>query len=297
MKRKIAVLINPVAGKGKSVEILPFLKGVFDKNKDLIEASFSISKNKKDIGILTKNYVLQGYTEFIAVGGDGTLFDLINGLDLDEKHSFKIAMIPLGTGNDFVKSLGKNIEIDSIIKNILTNKTRLVDVGKVNDSYFMNSCTFGIDGPITQKTEQYKKVLPGKAAYLMSTIVTAMKYKSSKIKVTIDSEVIEKKILTLAVCNGNYIGGGMEICPYAKPDDQLLDICLIESVNPLKILKEVKKIYSGDLNTIDEVHYYKGRNVTVESLEGFVLINADGNIIGTDPASVSIHNKQIEVYN
>ena len=203
----------------------------------------------------------------------------------------------MGTGNDFVKSLGEVKEIDWILNRVIDNVTQKVDIGLVNGSYFLNSCTFGIDGPITQKTEKNKKRFPGKSAYFVSTLSTALTYKSSKMRITIDNQIIEKNILMVAVCNGQYIGGGMKICPEAKVNDRLLEICLIEKVSPFKIIKEINKIYSGKLNEIDEVHYFRGENIKIESLENFALINADGNIIGTDPASISLHENQIEVFN
>lgn len=297
MKRKIAVIINPVAGKGKAIDALPILKQKFETLKEEIEVSYSVSKNKKNIEELTKVYLKEGFNEFLAIGGDGTLFELINGLDLSQNKNIKIGMVPMGTGNDFVKSLGEVKEIDWILNRVIDNVTQKVDIGLVNGSYFLNSCTFGIDGPITQKTEKNKKRFPGKSAYFVSTLSTALTYKSSKMRITIDNQIIEKNILMVAVCNGQYIGGGMKICPEAKVNDRLLEICLIEKVSPFKIIKEINKIYSGKLNEIDEVHYFRGENIKIESLENFALINADGNIIGTDPASISLHENQIEVFN
>ncbi len=299
MNRKIAVLINPVAGKGKAIETLPLILEMFEPYKGEIELSIHVSKYKSDITTLTKMCIEKSIYEFIALGGDGTLFELVNGLPEDSTvlKQIKIALLPLGTGNDFVKAVSDKREISEILKRVIENKTQSIDFGTVNQHKFINSCSFGIDGPIIQKTEKLKDKVSGSAAYMMSTLSTALHYKAPMMRITIDDTVIEKEILLLAIGNGKYIGGGMKIFPDSDLTDDLLEVCVVEKVSPLKFLKEFKKIYKGRLNEIKEVHYYKAKNIRVEAINGVTFINADGNLIGTDPADISVGKEQINIFN
>lgn len=299
MKRKIAVLINPVAGKGKAIESLPKIKEFFEPYSEDIDLIIKVSKCKNDLTLLTKECIENGIYDFLALGGDGTLFEIINGIPCDDKILDKvgIGLLPLGSGNDFVKSFKSRHSMNMILQNVLDNKKIKVDCGRVNDYKFINSCTFGIDGPIIQKTDQLKDKINGKAAYMMSTISTALHYKAPVMKITIDGLIIEKPILLLAIGNGRYIGGGMDIFPESKIDDGVLEVCLVENVSVLKFVKEFKKIYAGKLNEIKEVHYYKAKEVKIETITGMAFINADGNLVGTDPAIITLSNAQINFYN
>lgn len=299
MKRKIAVLINPVAGKGKAIEALPKIKSFFEPHSETIELIIKVSKCKNDLTVLTRECIEQGVYDFIALGGDGTLFEVINGIPNEDDilGQVGIALLPLGSGNDFVKAFKSRHSMDMILQNVLDHKKIKVDCGCVNEFKFINSCTFGIDGPIIQKTDQLKDKMNGKAAYMMSTLSTALHYKAPVMKITIDDVIIEKPILLLAIGNGRYIGGGMDIFPDSRYDDGILEVCLVENVSIMKFLKEFKKIYAGRLNEIDEVHYYKAKEVKIETITGMAFINADGNLVGTDPAKISLCKTQINFYN
>lgn len=299
MKRRIAILINPVAGKGKAIESLPKIKSFFEPYSDEIELIIKVSKCKNDLMVLTKECIEQDIFDFIALGGDGTLFEVINGIPSEDEiiEKVSIALLPLGSGNDFVKSFRSRHSLDMILQNVIDNKKIKVDCGRVNEFKFINSCTFGIDGPIIQKTDQLKDKLNGKAAYMMSTLSTALHYKAPVMKVTIDNLTIEKPILLLAIGNGRFIGGGMDVFPDSKYDDGILDVCMVEDVSLLKFLKEFKKIYAGKLSEINEVHYFKAKEVKIETITGMAFINADGNLVGTDPAQISLSKTQINFYN
>lgn len=299
MRRKIAVLINPVAGKGKAIETLPVIYEFFEPYKNEIELIVKVSKYKFDITRLTEDCIKKEIFDFIALGGDGTLFELVNGIPNDEDIISKVgvALLPLGSGNDFVKSFDKNSDIMEILKNVRDKKSTKVDCGIVNDHRFINSCTFGIDGPIIQKTDKLKNKMSGPMAYMIATLSTALHYKAPMMRIKIDDKIIEKETLLLAVGNGQYIGGGMKIFPESKFDDGLLDVCLVENVSKVKFMKEFKKIYEGRLNEIDEVHYFKAKSISIETLSNFALINADGNLIGTDPATIKLYNNKLNFYN
>jgi YegS/Rv2252/BmrU family lipid kinase len=302
-KRKIAVIINPVAGRGKTIEALPQIKAFFNNHLDKIDPLYMISQQKGDVTKKAFECYQQGYKAFVVVGGDGTVSELINGfsdtLQKDspsEENLIKVAIIPLGTGNDFVKVISGKKEISQILEDVLEDRGQVVDIGIVNGFVFLNVCSCGIDGPIIYDTEKFKKVIPGHFSYMVSTIKAGMTFKADEVNVQVDDVLFENKMLLIAVGNGKYIGGGMNVCPTAKLDDGLLEVCMIENVGKLKFAKEMGKIYSGRLGELNEVTYQKGTKIRIETKNQPYYINADGNIIGKTPAEIQILPKRLFIY-
>ncbi len=293
LKRKILFIINPVAGHGKTIEMLPIIKNKMSSVSDIIDYDIQVSKNVGDISEIVKDSFATGVSEFVAVGGDGSLSEMINGLTFPCDNIPSIAILPLGSGNDFVKNTIEKKEIDQIFESIIQNKKTLIDVGKVNDYYFINVCSFGIDGPIIKDTDKLKKIMPGQLSYLTSTIKGGITFKPSLVDVKVDGEIYTGKMILIAIGNGKYIGGGMNICPEAKYDDGLLEVCLVNNVSKLKFIRKISKIYSGQLNEIEEVSYIKGKEIYIEVQGHQYLINADGNLLGQTPARISIIEKAV----
>ncbi len=292
-KRKLLFIINPVAGNGKTIEILPEIKSKFQLYSDIIEYKIVLSKYEGDVTQLAKDHYIDGYREFVAVGGDGTLSELINAFDLPIAQIPTIGIIPMGTGNDFVKNTNNLKNKDLILDSIINNKKLLIDVGKVNETNFINICSFGIDGPIIEDTNKFKKILPGQAAYLTSTLKASLKFKASDVEVKAEDQIYKGKMMLIAVGNGKYFGGGMKVCPDAELDDGLLELCMVTNVSKLKFMKEISKIYSGRLNELKEVIYIKTKSVEINIPQKQYWINADGNLIGKTPAKISIIPKSI----
>jgi YegS/Rv2252/BmrU family lipid kinase len=294
--RNILIIINPVAGKGRTIEIMPKIKEKLDPLKNEIEYKLILSNYAGEISEITKRHYDLGYREFIAVGGDGTLSELINGLDFAKLESVKIGIIPLGTGNDFVKNFSEKNDVNLVLDAVIHDQTKTVDMGIVNSHMFINVCSFGIDGPIIKDTEKYKKIFPGKFSYLFSTLKAGITFKPKKVKVQIDDQIYKGQMILVAVGNGKYFGGGMKVCPDALLTDGLFDICLVKDVSKAKFMKEISKVYSGRLGEVNEVTYSKGRFIRIEVEDGQYLINVDGNLVGTTPVEISIIENAVRVF-
>jgi len=294
--RKILLIVNPVAGNGHTLNKLPEVKSYFNTHADRVSLSIKISRFKNDISMTARDYYDKGYREFLVMGGDGTISELINGLAHVRDSSIKIGIFPHGTGNDFVKSLYGKFQINSFLKSIIEDKTKLIDIGEVNNHYFINSCTFGIDGPIIRQTDLLKKKIPGSLAYYFSTVKEGIIFKAKPVKINIDGITIEGKKILVAICNGKYIGGGMKIAPNAKLNSSDFTICIISNVNKGKFVRHIKKVYNGSLNEMQEVSYYNGKQITIEVLNGKYDINVDGNLVDETPAKISIIQDAIKVF-
>lgn len=296
VKRNILFIINPVAGKGKTIEILPVINKILKPHESTIHFEVQISKNKGDISELVKRYYSAGYLEFVAVGGDGSLSELINGFEFPLKTMPTIGILPLGTGNDFVKNLNEKNDVDEMLKTIINNDKMCIDIGRVNNFNFINVCSFGIDGPIIRDTDKMKKVFPGQSAYLISTLKAGLTFKPNQVKVTADGQEYKGHMILIAVGNGKYIGGGMNICPEAKLTDGLFELCMVSDVSKLKFMKEISKVYSGRLSELKEVTYVKAKHVKIEVTGKQYLINVDGNLLGSTPANLDMIEHAINIF-
>ncbi len=292
-KRKLLFIINPIAGNGKTIELLPMIKDKMKEVEDQIEYQVHVSNNIGDITATVQKYFANGFEEFVGIGGDGSLSEIINGFKFPCDRIPSIGMLPMGTGNDFVKNMRDKKDFDQIFNAIIGNHKILIDVGIVNKFNFINVCSFGIDGPIIKDMEKYKKILPGQASYLFSTLKAGISFKANTVKVIADNQVFDGKMLLIAVGNGKYFGGGMNICPDADLSDGLLEVCLVRNVSKLKFIKEISKIYSGRLNELKEVIYLKAQNISIHVESTDYLINADGNLMGNTPAALSLCPKGV----
>lgn len=294
-ERKIVFIINPVAGRGNTIKLFPIIKEKLDEMEN-IKYSIQVSRYKGNITEIVKSYLMDGYEEFIGVGGDGTLSEMINGIEYNDTKKIRVGIIPSGTGNDFVRCFDRPIDLDSILSRIKNEDTISIDIGKVNDFYFINVCSFGIDGPIIEDTEKLKKIIHGPLAYFLSTIKSGLFFKANRVFIKVDDQEIDKPLLLIAVGNGKYIGGGMNVCPDASPQDGCFDICMVNSVSKKVFIKELAKIYKGKLDELNEVNYLRGKEIELYDDKNQYHINADGNLVGKTPVKISMIKSAVEFY-
>jgi len=285
--RKIKFIINPVAGDGSSKKMIKIIHDKMATRK--IPYSISISGYKGEIEELAREAASQDYTDVVAVGGDGTVMEAFNGI---YDKNIALGIIPSGTGNDFAKMFNLSHDFEEDLNRILIGNIEWIDVGKVNDTHFLNIAGLGIDSSILEKTEKLKKKIKGPMAYLISTFLVLAKYKCEEITINIDGCEIKKNAYLVAIGNGNFYGGGMKITPEASLSDGLLDIVIIHKIPKIKFARLFKKVYSGDHIFEDVVENYKGKKISITASPD-VKINVDGNLIGQGSCEITIEeNKQ-----
>lgn len=292
MMRKFLFIINPVAGNGRGkdqIQVINQYMSALDH-----DYSLKISSRIGNVTELTAWGCSCGFTDIITVGGDGTFIEAVNGMDLEA--DVQLGLIPSGTGNDFARVLGMPKDINSCLDIIIRGQAKLVDVGQVNHQRFINACCMGIDGEIILDTDRIKDKIKGTTAYVLSTLKALTVYKAKKVLIRIDDKEMTREIILVAIGNGKYIGGGMMVTPDAEIDDGLLDICIVNKLNKAKLLMLFPSIFKGSHVSIKPtVEMYRGKSIHVEAIEDRLLINADGNLIGTTPASISINGNKIKI--
>ena len=267
-------IVNPVAGKGKTLNCIPQIENFFKNNK----ASYCIEVTERpghSISIV-KNHLHESESRVYSVGGDGTLNEILNGMI---GRIGSLGIIPKGSGNDFIKSLGVSYKSGDIMERTIKGREIPVDIGRVNGRYFINIASVGFDAEVAHNAVKYKKLpfIPGSLAYILSTIITAIRKKNNLLEIKIDDQLIKTNILLVAIANGKYYGGGVMPAPEASLDDGMFDICLVEDMPVRKILRFLPKYINGQHKDIDGVHFFRSRNVSIRSNTDIVM-NIDGEI-------------------
>ena len=277
-------IVNPAAGHGLAEKTyLPQILS-FCKDSEL-EYEIHRSLNKQEIGTYIKQRAAVGDDiRFYAIGGDGTLCDVVNGAM--GFPNAEVAVLPSGTGNDFIKSVGIPNDPRRALDILLTCAPQPTDTGEVNGEFFLNVCGTGFDVTVLDYAEAEKAKHRGLTPYLLGLVKANFHYRSVRLKITDETGVTEGRFLVCSVANGRFIGGGIPICPAADPSDGLLDLVLVRHVPRRRIPLYLPGLMMGrDLNFRITTH----RRVRSVTFEGEKLrVNIDGEIRTMDGAEFRI---------
>ena len=234
-----------------------------------------------------------GYRYLVAVGGDGTVNEVANGiLHSTGASNTTLGVVSTGTGSDFARSVGIPRHYVSACSCLTSWRRSLIDVGVVEyrskgqslQRFFVNAAGIGFDAAVVKATERLPKYFGGTIPYLAGLLRTLLGYRNKSIVLRIGDKVEASRILSVTVSNGGYFGGGMHVAPEASLNDNLLDVVVIGDVGKFDLLKSLPMIYKGTHGNHPKVSIEKASNIAVESSEP-VLVHADGELLGEGPAS------------
>ena len=236
------------------------------------------------------------------VGGDGSVNEVANGVA--EAANVDIAVVPRGTGWDFSRTFGIPRDVDRALEVARDGPVREIDLGRVTfrtwageeaQAWFANVASAGISGAIAKRAnEASTKALGGKISYYWATLTVFAKWKTGEMRVVVDGELREGRMIDTMVANGRYLAGGMMMCPDAEPDDGLFDVLLIGDVTKRDLLFTLPKSYRGRHLPHPRLELLRGRVVTVEAAEP-LPIELDGEQPGTTPARFEIVPRALRV--
>lgn len=284
-------IINPFAGKGRSLKYIEQINNAFKEIKE--EYYIEITKYAKHASIIAKEYSSKGDFRIYSIGGDGTLNEILNGM---AESDSSLAIIPAGSGNDFMKSIYRKNNMRDILQRTISGKEKLLDVGMVNGRYFINIASVGIDAFIVVNSLKIKKLpyIPGGVAYILGIVNALIRYKSSKIEINLDGEIMRLKFLLIAIANGKYYGGGMLIAPEAQVDDGMFDICLVKDMRRLKVLRVLPMLVKGIHGNLNEVNFRRCSKVVINS-QNVIPMNVDGEIEYVNKIDFELVHKKIKI--
>jgi len=271
--RKILFVINPAAGKGRGIKEIPRIQERFEE----FDYEIIISKEANGITKMVREELEKNYTDIIAVGGDGTLGEVINGV---MEKDITVGVLPLGSGNDFIKTLGLSEDFEERIVAIEKGSTKELYVPSVNNHYFINVLGWGVDAEIIK--EKNKNIIrEGRLNYLFSTFKMLLVYKPKEVTFTIDEKVYTKEVYLVAVGNGQYVGNGMKICPGGNPEEKELEICVVEKMPLRTLLRHFPKIFKGTHGSVSGIDILKGDRIFVQFPEA-TMVQEDGTLRQVD---------------
>jgi len=216
------IIANPKAGDRKVKRLLKHTLRLMDKAG--VEYVLHETHYKAHGTEIAAELTKEDGVNVIALGGDGTVHDVLNGIRDVEKCNFGI--IPLGTGNDFAASAKIPYNVKKAVDLILNGKTKPTDYLTVGNVRCMNVAGVGIDVDVLVRCAKGKR--RGKLKYLKSLIVSFFKFNGYDLKIECEGEVIEQKTLMVAACNGGQFGGGIRVCPVAELDDNKMDVMVVD---------------------------------------------------------------------
>lgn len=267
-------IVNPVAGMGKKLSFVSEINDFCQQKK--INYQVVMTHQPKEAIELAKE-ASKKYEVVVAVGGDGTVNEVVNGI---VDTNAKLGIIPIGSGNDFAKQMDLTYNLKKDLEILLEGKTKVVDLGLVNKRhYFINGLGVGFDGEVAYHVRDFLKYARGFIGYLLSVFRTLATFKFNKVKFYVDEEKVkEEKILLIATCNGTTYGGGFKVAPSAKVDDGLFTICFISKMGKFYAVRNIHKILQGTHISMPEVSTYTGKNVKITS-EKVLFSQLDGEIL------------------
>lgn len=240
----------------------------------------------------------------MAVGGDGTVSEVVDGLAGSD--GVDLAVIPGGTGADFVRTFGIPTSLEGAVRAALEGETRRIDLGRAtyrawdgqtDEAHFANVASAGMSGAIAKRVNESATrggALKLRASYLWATLAVFARWRNTEVRVSVDGETRAARMHDVVVANGRYFGGGMMICPEASPDDGLFDCLLIGDITKRDLAQTLPKIYRGTHLPHPKAELLRGAAVTVESDEP-IPIELDGEQPGTTPVRFDVVPKAIRL--
>jgi diacylglycerol kinase (ATP) len=285
-----ALVINPVSGQGKGVTVGTYVAGFLQQrsiNYTIVTGNSSVSLLDHLQTFIDKNPQCKGV---IAVGGDGLLHILLQRI---VPAQIPFTLIPAGTGNDFVRTLGWDLqEIDEQLDCVLTTEPSAIDLGLVDGEWFGAILSTGFDSVVNEKanTMQWPK---GPMKYNAAIAIELPRFKPRHYEITLDDRTMSTEAMLIAVSNGRSYGGGMLVCPNASISDGYFDVMVLHPVTKLEFLKVFPKVFAGTHVTHPAVEIVRSKTVRIESK---AVAYADGERIGQLPVVAECINGAVQTW-
>lgn len=291
---KWLVIINPTSGSGRAKRKWPEIQAML--LQEGFEFDFQFTEFPNHSHKIVQESVLKGITHYISVGGDGTLHNIINGIMAQStfpSKQIKVGVIPIGTGNDWVKTYNIPRNIKEAVLVIKSLHEVYQDVGKIvfprqsqKEIYFNNLAGVGFDGCVVHKVGKFKHF--GALAYLIGALFGMFKYKNSSVEVKLEDTIIKTKALMVLVGLCQFSGGGMQLTKNANPADGLFDISIARNLSKRDILFNLTNLFNGKITNHKKVSVFKSKAITITANNPGVFIQADGELVGQGGFSASI---------
>jgi diacylglycerol kinase (ATP) len=288
------VVLNPAAGRGAAARALDPVTREFQRQGWAVDVERTAGPGHAVE--LAARAAAAGVTRVVAVGGDGTVHEVANGL-LRHGGDVALGVVPIGSGNDFAKLVGvyRHSPVRAV-RRLVTARTVPFDAGRVGDEYFVNSMGIGF-GPAVVRLRNAMPGLSGFASYFVPVIRAFASFRPPRLEIRARGFSETGYMMMVEVCNGTTAGGSYRFAPDAQPTDGRLDVCLVRRVSLPRFLLAVPRVMRGTHGGMREVALFQTREVTIRSLDGPLLLHLDGELrepaasqctVRVDPARLKV---------
>lgn len=301
MSLDTVVIVNPASAAGVTEHHWPEVRAALDDAG--VDFEVRMTAFSGDATRLTREALGAGAQRVVAVGGDGTINEVVNGF-FDEVAGDPISptailgLLPSGTGGDFRKTAGIPVHKPAAAALLARGDSRPIDVARIDylDSagrasawrYFVNIADCGLGGEVVARVNQGPKRAGGRLTFLYHSLRAAIEFGRRPVRVEVDGTPIEGEMQNVVIANGRYFGGGMRIAPSAELDDGLLDVVLL-SAGRVRSLLDIRRVYDGSHIGRPGCTWLRGRRIAVTPLDGAeFLFDVEGEQAGAAPATVTV---------
>ena len=277
----LLVISNPTSGSGAGAAMLQTVRNLLDERGYSFRCETTAQPGHAvELADLAVREEMDG---IVCLGGDGTIFEIVNGL---AGRFMTLYFVPCGTGNDFVRMLNLPKDPIEALRVQLDGKPHPIDVGRVNDYFFMNVSGCGFDAEVLRQTVRFKKYGKELLPYLLGILAALRLFKPLDIELTMDGRTEKRVVTILSVGNGRYFGGGMMPAPHAEIDDGLFDVIYVDKVNRPTIIRFLSKFIKGGHTDMPITHESRCKSLIIRCPG--MTINMDGELRQMDEAKYEI---------
>jgi YegS/Rv2252/BmrU family lipid kinase len=282
---EIRVILNPTAGRGLGARVEPDLCQALEEEG--LEYSLVRTERPWHAAELAEQAAGEGFELVVAVGGDGTAHEVVNGLVTASggETAGTFGVIPVGSGSDFANTIGVPPGMREAVRRLANGRDRVVDVGRVTISgqaprYMDNTVNIGFGGVVTRESRKVK-YLRGIALYLPVVLKTVfLYYKAPQVTIEYDDQQLSMPAVMVCVANGSREGGGFHVAPDAQPDDGLFDLCVAHEMSRLAMLAIIPSFMSGTHVGHKNITMARAKRVAISSSEDLIA-HIDGEMLCT----------------
>jgi diacylglycerol kinase (ATP) len=285
-------LVNPAADNGATGKRWPEIARLAAERG--LSGDTFLSERPGHLVDLAREAAAGGAHTLVAVGGDGTVNEVVNGIaGID---GVELAIVHRGTGGDFVRTFGIPHRLEEALDVARSGSTQVVDLGRATlrtwagregTTWFANIASAGMSGAVAKRVNETGKALGGKLSYAWSTFAVFARWRNAQITVSIDDQQRSGAMYDVMVANGRYLAGGMKICPDADPGDGLFDVLLIGDISKRDLVLTLPKIYRGTHLPHPKAELLRGKKVTIDAPIP-LPVQLDGEQPGTTPATFEV---------
>ncbi|GAA3412623.1 diacylglycerol kinase [Paenibacillus hodogayensis] len=292
MAKRARLIYNPTSGREEMKRRLPEILQRLEYGG--LETSTHATIGEGDAAVAAADAIDRGFDVIIAAGGDGTLYEVINGMAEKERRP-PLGILPVGTTNDFARALGIPKHWEFAVDLILQQHTRKIDVGKVNQRYFINIAGGGSMTELTYEVPSKLKTMLGQLAYYMKGLEKLPRLRPTELSFVSKEKHVHEEVMMFLICNSNSVGGFERLAPDASLSDGLLDVFILRKCNLAEFIRIVSSALRGEHMNDPHVIHFKTQSIQVTSPD-YVQLNLDGEFGGTLPCTISVLPDHLHIF-